>query len=100
MLRPWRDIQPHIGILILASGTIVRVVIIGNRVKGIDIDAIDGIHHFNEPVQPYPSIVVDWNTKILIDCSTTQANAATSICLVQLHHAVTSGGIEPGVTRD
>src|SRR5690242_2350819 len=76
---------------------IIWIVIIGNGMDDIDINATNCIYHLHKPVESNPGIIVDGNTKILVDGEATECNTSQSIGLVQLMQT-TAGYIDPEIT--
>ncbi len=88
VLRPWCDIQAFVGIDVTSLvADIIRVIVIGDGMQRIHVNAAYRIDHFDEAIQPHPCVVVDRNTEILEDREATERDSAQAICLVQLTHA-------------
>src|SRR5438067_13260101 len=76
VLWPWWDIYTLVGIDITCMIIdIIWIIVIGNGMQHIDIDATDRIYHFDEAIQSNPCVVVDRNAKILINREAAQCNA-------------------------
>src|SRR5712692_9440623 len=96
MLWPRRYIQTSHCVEISFGGvvSIIRVGIISNWMDNININTVDRVNHFGKSTEANPRIVIDINTKILVDRShskrcTTFPAATQQICLVELMHTKT-----------
>src|SRR5438132_10469869 len=100
MLRARSNVQSPVFVDIAGMvAHVIGIVVIGNGVKDIYLDAIDGADHFHETIKSHPGIVVDMNTEVLGDGETAESYATEAISLVQLVHA-TPRYVDPEVTRD
>src|SRR6266446_1343664 len=100
VLRPRGQVEAFVPVDVSSVvAHIIRILIIGDGMNDIDINTVDRVDDLDEPIESNPGIVVDRNTKILVNGLSTQRDAAKSICLVQLVHP-TARHIDPEVTRD
>jgi len=67
MLWTRSQIETFICICIPAIARVIRIKIIGNGMKYVDIDTACRINYLNKSIEPYPRIVVDVDAKILVD---------------------------------
>src|SRR6266516_4792161 len=94
MLWSWCQVEAFVGIGIEAIAGIVGIDVISNGMDYIDIDATRRIHDLDKAIQSNPRIIVNGDTKILIDSQTAEANGVMvisvtgKISLVQFHCSV------------
>src|SRR2546421_1450115 len=100
MLWTGSQIETFIRICILTIACVIRIKIIGNGMKYVDIDTTCRINYLNKSIEPYPRIVVDVDAKILVDCGLAQGRPSIEVDLVQLHHAFATCRVKPGITRN
>src|SRR5258708_29974316 len=100
MLRSRCQVEPFERVRIVRIGTdIVGIVIVNYRMQHIDIHATYFVDDLHKAIQADPGIVVDRNTKILLDGLTTQIDATQTKRLIQLMHPGTRH-MDIEVTRD
>src|SRR5260370_23449188 len=82
MVWPRWNIQALVGIDVTGFvADIVWIIVIGDGMQHIDIDASYSVDHLNEAIQAYPRVVVDGDAKILEISKTTSREATDAITL-------------------
>src|SRR5947209_20021014 len=79
----------RIDIASIRVTNIIWIVIIGNWMDDININATDCIYDFHKAIESNPGIVIDGDAEILVDCETAERNSSQSIRLVQLMQTAT-----------
>src|SRR5260221_13476259 len=99
MLRAGSNVQSPIFVNIGGVvAYVIGIVVIGDRVKDIYIDAVNGTDYLHKAIKAHTGIVVDVDAEILGNGQTAESYTTQRICLVQLMHD-TIWHVDPAVTR-